>query len=50
MKLVREYIACINEVSQVHEISEYKVQRLENLAKSWEEFSSIEDPPALTPY
>ena len=39
MKLVREYIACMNEVSQLLEISEQKVQRLENLAKSWEEFS-----------
>ena len=39
MKLVREYIACMNEVSQVLEISEQKAKRLENMAKNWEEFS-----------
>lgn len=39
MKLVREYIACMNEVSQIQEISEQKVERLEALAKSWNDFA-----------
>ena len=50
MKLVREYIACMNEVSQVLEICEQKVQRLENLAKSWQEFKKkvvLEEDPEV---
>ncbi|KAL8722755.1 MAG: hypothetical protein Q9225_000816 [Loekoesia sp. 1 TL-2023] len=39
MELVREYIACMNELSQIKEISDQKIERLEALAKSWNDFA-----------
>lgn len=37
--LVREYVACMNEISQICEISEEALEQLRSLLKQWQERS-----------
>ena len=50
MNLVREYVACMDEVSQILSISERKIDFLERLKQDYAILEDSEQPDSLTEY